>query len=309
MAKKPNISNVVQNATMVTTINNNFQNIQTAFENTVSRDGSIPNSMSGDLDMNNNDILNVGGLLVGGVDYLAGANAAKVSAEASAASATASAASASSSASAAAASASAAETAFDDFDDRYLGSKASAPSVDNDGDPLATGALYFDTTLGGMYVYNGSTWVAPVAGGTVTSVAQAVPTGFTVSGSPITASGTLTISYDTGYQGYTTAEATKLSGIETGADVTDTTNVTAAGALMDSELTSIASVKALNQGVATTDSPTFVTLNATTVDLGDWTITESAGVLYFKASGVNKMKIDASGNLTVTGDVTAYGTV
>ena len=47
------------------------------------------------------------------------------------------------------------------------------------------------------------------------------------------------------------------------ADVTDTANVTAAGALMDSELTSEASVKALNQGVATTDSPTFaaVTVN------------------------------------------------
>jgi hypothetical protein len=58
-------------------------------------------------------------------------------------------------------------------------------------------------------------------------------------------------------------DGTKLDGIEASADVTDTANVTAAGALMDSELTSIASVKALNQGVATTDSPTFaaVTVN------------------------------------------------
>ena len=52
-------------------------------------------------------------------------------------------------------------------------------------------------------------------------------------------------------------DGTKLDGIEALADVTDVTNVTAAGALMDSELTSIASVKALNQGVATTDTPTF----------------------------------------------------
>jgi hypothetical protein len=51
------------------------------------------------------------------------------------------------------------------------------------------------------------------------------------------------------------------------------------------------------------------TLNATTVDLGDWTITESAGVLYFANGGTNKMKLDASGNLTVVGDVTAYGTI
>jgi hypothetical protein len=55
-------------------------------------------------------------------------------------------------------------------------------------------------------------------------------------------------------------DGTKLDGIEASADVTDATNVTAAGALMDSELTSIASVKALDQGVATTDSPTFVGL-------------------------------------------------
>lgn len=50
-------------------------------------------------------------------------------------------------------------------------------------------------------------------------------------------------------------------------------------------------------------------VQATTVDLGDWTVTESAGVLYFATGGVNKMKIDASGNLTVVGDVTAYGTI
>ena len=51
------------------------------------------------------------------------------------------------------------------------------------------------------------------------------------------------------------------------------------------------------------------TLNATTVDLGDWTITESVGTLYFAAGGINKMKLDSSGNLTVTGDVTGFGTV
>jgi hypothetical protein len=56
-------------------------------------------------------------------------------------------------------------------------------------------------------------------------------------------------------------DGAKLDGIEASADVTDTANVTAAGAVMDSELTSEASVKALNQGVATTDSPTFAAIN------------------------------------------------
>jgi len=58
-------------------------------------------------------------------------------------------------------------------------------------------------------------------------------------------------------------DGTKLDGIETLADVTDTVNVTAAGALMDSELTNITAIKALNQGVATTDSPVFVGITAT----------------------------------------------
>lgn len=51
------------------------------------------------------------------------------------------------------------------------------------------------------------------------------------------------------------------------------------------------------------------TQNSDTVELGNWTITESAGVLYFATGGTNKMKLDASGNLTVVGNVSAYGTV
>jgi len=50
-------------------------------------------------------------------------------------------------------------------------------------------------------------------------------------------------------------------------------------------------------------------VQATTVDLGNWTVTESSGVLYFATGGTNKMKLDASGNLTVVGDISAYGTV
>ena len=51
----------------------------------------------------------------------------------------------------------AAETALDSFDDRYLGAKSSDPTLDNDGDALLTGALYFNTTSG-MKVYDGSAW-------------------------------------------------------------------------------------------------------------------------------------------------------
>ena len=68
------------------------------------------------------------------------------------------------------------------------------------------------------------------------------------------------------------ADGSKLDGIEANADVTDTANVTAAGALMDSELTDIAAVKALDQGVATTDSPSFAGVTATTADINGGTI-------------------------------------
>jgi hypothetical protein len=58
------------------------------------------------------------------------------------------------------------------------------------------------------------------------------------------------------------------------------------------------------------ESPTFTTKIVTPkVEFSNWTITETGGVLYFATSGANKMKLDASGNLTVAGDITAFGTV
>jgi hypothetical protein len=58
-----------------------------------------------------------------------------------------------------------AAASYDNFDDRYLGQKASDPALDNDGDALLTGAIYFNTTEDKMKVYNGTLWsdVAPVA--------------------------------------------------------------------------------------------------------------------------------------------------
>ncbi len=54
-----------------------------------------------------------------------------------------------------------AENAFDSFDDRYLGAKTSAPTVDNDGDALITGALYFNSTTDKMFVRtSGGSWTA-----------------------------------------------------------------------------------------------------------------------------------------------------
>jgi hypothetical protein len=52
----------------------------------------------------------------------------------------------------------AAELAYDNFDDRYLGPKASDPSTDNDGDALIDGALYFNTTGNVLKYWDGSAW-------------------------------------------------------------------------------------------------------------------------------------------------------
>lgn len=111
-------------------------------------------------------------------DASATAAASSASAAASSASsASSSASAASSSASAASASASAAAASYDSFDDRYLGAKSSDPSVDNDGNALITGALYFNTTSSEMRVYSGSAWLVsylpaasylPLSGGTMT---------------------------------------------------------------------------------------------------------------------------------------------
>ncbi|MAO22606.1 MAG: hypothetical protein CMJ25_17805, partial [Phycisphaerae bacterium] len=78
------------------------------------------------------------------------------------------------SATAAASSATAAASSYDQFDDRYLGNKSSDPSVDNDGDALLTGALYYDSTGSQLKVYTGSAWsdAAFTLGDALTAVSE-----------------------------------------------------------------------------------------------------------------------------------------
>lgn len=71
----------------------------------------------------------------------------------------------------------------------------------------------------GTFLRGDGTWGTVSGAGTVTSVGVSVPAGLTVSGSPITSAGTIAITYASGYQGYTTAEKTKLAGIAAGAQV------------------------------------------------------------------------------------------
>jgi hypothetical protein len=60
--------------------------------------------------------------------------------------------------------ATAAAAALDAFDDRYLGAKAANPTLDNDGQALLVGALYFNAVAAEMRVWSGTAWGVFVPG-------------------------------------------------------------------------------------------------------------------------------------------------
>ena len=101
MAKRPTINTLTNTAspTYLTQLNQNFSNIQAQFDNTLSLDGSLPNAMNADLDLNDFDLINAGtvnadNLVVAGTNLNSVVGQAAASATAAATSASASAASA-----------------------------------------------------------------------------------------------------------------------------------------------------------------------------------------------------------------------
>ena len=130
------------------------------------------------------------------------------------------------------------------------------------------------------------------------------------------------------------AEKTKLSGIEASADVTDTVNVTAAGALMDSEVTNLAQVKAFDssdyataaQG-STADSALQNLVEDTTPQLGGDLNAETndiinvgnisgaqltigtAGFSTLSDINLNSQDITSVGNISATGNIITGGNI
>lgn len=96
---------------------------------------------------------------------------------------------------------------------------------------------------------------------------------------------------------FTTADETKLDGIEAGADVTDTANVTAAGALMDSEVD--ADIKTLSLPANTT----ITTFGASLVDDAD--AATARATLGIEAWYITKMGSEAA-DTSGTGEKTAW---
>jgi hypothetical protein len=146
------------------------------------------------------------------------------------------------SATAAAASAAAAETAYDNFDDRYLGAKSTPPTLDNDGNALIEGALYWNSVDNAMYAWDatGSTW------GSISSTAAIYRYKFVATGGETSVSGTdangLTLSYLAGKEqvylngvllvrgsDYTASNGTSITGLAalTASDVLEVITFTA----------------------------------------------------------------------------------
>ena len=98
----------------------------------------------------------------------------------------------------ASAAATAAAASYDSFDDRYLGAKSSAPTLDNDGNALATGALYWNSVTSVMQVWSGSAW------GNITSGVTALRWSKTAAGGETTLNGaddnSVTLAYTVGYE-------------------------------------------------------------------------------------------------------------
>src|SRR6056300_2070864 len=125
----------------------------------------------------------------------------------------------------AASSATSAANSFDSFDDRFLGTKASDPTLDNDGDALVEGAMYYNSTSNDIRFYNGTSWDEPAteaatsatnAASSATSAASSA-TNATTQASNASTSATNAATSETNAASSATAASTSASAASTSA--------------------------------------------------------------------------------------------
>lgn len=243
------------------------------------------------------------------------ASASATAASGSAGSAATQAGNAAASAAAADAAKTAAEAALDNFDDRYLGAKTADPTLDNDGNALLAGALYWNSTNGAFKVWNGSAWGALGTGGTLGTLAAQnasdVSVGnLTVSAALTHSAGTANgVVYLNGSKRQTSGSGLQFDGVNLGIGVAPSGWVANHKAL---EGTSLSLVDRADT------SGFHLTCNAKRISGTDWTYKtssaasmyqQSGGVSYWYVAGsgtagnaitwVNQMVLDASSNLLV----------
>ena len=181
----------------------------------------------------------------------------------------------------ASAAATAAAASYDSFDDRYLGAYATAPTLDNDGNSLLTGALYFNSVTAVMQVWSGSAW------GNITSGVTALRWSKTAVGGETTLNGTddnsITLAYTVGY------EQVYLNGVflSRGGDYTATTgsSITGLTALAASDIVEV---------LAFTPLAIANALTVTTIDVkGDLLVGTAADTIGRLAVGTNGQVLTA----------------
>jgi hypothetical protein len=133
----------------------------------------------------------------------------------------------------------------------YLGTFASAPTLDNQGNALITGATYFSSTTNTMYVYNGSSWSAissatsysaPTLGSTTinSGTTYANVSGLTINSTTIPTSKTIVVTTDklSVHAATTSAELAGVISDETGSgSLVFATAPTLSGALASADPT------------------------------------------------------------------------
>jgi hypothetical protein len=224
------------------------------------------------------------------------------------------------SATAAAASAAAAEASYDSFDDRYLGAKSTPPTLDNDGDALGVGAIYWNSVTNQMFAWTGSAW------GSISSTADIYRFRFTAAGGETSESGVddngLTLAYIPGKEqvylngvllsrtsDYTATDGTSISSLAalTSGDILEIITFTAFE-LADSIARSLFDAKGDLLVATSADTPGKLTVGANdTVLMAD---SSTATGLKWSAYDPLPSQTGNSGKfLTTNGTATSWGTV